>query len=250
VSQIVASITYYSADLLVGILVNPTAAGEYRLANRLASGVSAIAYQPVSTMAWVHFGRVRNDQTALGHEWLSLMTILSITVWPALSGMAFLSKTLLFIVVGPGWNDAAPVLVLLALAKMAFMPSLLLDPVLGVSDRTSVILKMQVVSATGLLVFTILLARFGAPGAAAAQLLMAVVMASIANYICIRQMSLRIKHVLSSITPGLIATISALAAAEAVSLVLFLPLHPFMNTVILAMAGILAWGVVYGRLVL
>ena len=79
VARIVSTISAYSADLLIGALVNPATAGAYRLGSRVVLGVSEIAYQPVFTVAWVHFSRAAHDDEALRQEWLSFITVLSLT---------------------------------------------------------------------------------------------------------------------------------------------------------------------------
>ncbi len=242
ISRIVGIASSYSADILIGLLVSPAAAGAYRLGSRVVLGVSEIAYQPIGTMAWVHFSRAR-DASALRQEWLNFILVLSVTAWPALAGLALLSHSVVHLLVGAGWDEAVPVIIVLVFARMMSLFEVFLDPMLGVSDRTPVILKLRI-TASVLAVGTLtLLAHYGATGAAFAQVLVSLMLALAAICIGLRATELCACALLRALLPGLAATGAALAGATLTG-ALPLSAQPLVLQVGLAsLGGILLWAI-------
>ena len=243
ISRIVGVASSYSADILIGLLVSPAAAGAYRLGSRVVLGVSEIAYQPVGTMAWVHFSRAKDDST-LRHEWLSFILVLSVTAWPALAGLALLSHSVVHLLVGAGWDEAVPVIVVLVFARTLSLFEVFLDPMLGVSDRTPVILKLRI-TASVLAVSTLaVLAHYGATGAAFAQVLVSLMLALAAIRIGMRATALSASGLLHALLPGLAATGAALAGAM-LTRALPLSARPLILQIGLAvLGGVFLWVVV------
>lgn len=243
-SRVVGTASGYSADLLIGLMVNPAAAGAYRLGSRIVQGVSTIAFQPVSTLAWVHFSRAAHDEKALRQEWLTFVTALSLTVWPALAGLALLSRSVVHLLVGPGWDEAVPVIVILAAAKMLSLFEIFLDPLLGIRDRSAVILKLRATTSIATVLILAVLARFGAPGAAAAQVLVAVFLAVCGIHVGLRTTSASSARLAGTVLPGLLSTVLTLAAACAAGFVPRLTPTPLLHVATATAAGLLAWCVV------
>ena len=54
-SRLVGIVANYSADLIIGILASPAAAGSYGWASRMIFGFSEVWFQPIKTIAWVRF---------------------------------------------------------------------------------------------------------------------------------------------------------------------------------------------------
>lgn len=243
ISRIVGIASSYSADILIGLLVSPAAAGAYRLGSRVVLGVSEIAYQPVGTMAWVHFSRAK-DHPTLRQEWLSFVLVLSLTAWPALAGLALLSHSVVHLLVGSGWDEAVPVIVVLVFARMLSLFEVFLDPMLGVSDRTPVILKLRITASVLAVGALAVLAHEGASGAAFAQVLVSLMLGLSAVRIGMRAADVSAGTLLHALLPGLAATGAALAGA-ALTAALPLSAQPLMLQVGLkVLGGMLLWAIV------
>ena len=243
ISRIVGIASSYSADILIGLLVSPASAGAYRLGSRVVLGVSEIAYQPVGTMAWVHFSRA-NDHSALRQEWLNFVLVLSVTAWPALAGLALLSHSIVHLLVGAGWDEAVPVIVVLAFARMLSLFEVFLDPMLGVSDRTPVILKLRITASVLAISALAVLTHYGATGAAFAQVLVSLMLGLSAIRIGMRAADVNPGALLHALLPGLAATGAALAGA---ALTKALPLAAQSLTVQIGLevlGGIALWAIV------
>ena len=240
-SRILGTIANYGADILLGFLISPAAAGVYRLGGRVVLGVSEIAYQPTSTAAWVHFAATDRDGEALAKEYLNLTTVLALLIWPALGSLAVLSKIAVHLAVGPGWDDAVPVIVLLAGARMFALFEVLLDPLLGVCNRTGTIMIIRSAVAVGLLLAVAMLARFGAIGAAAAMLAVWALLAVTAVSVCLRVMPLRLGQYMRAVAPGLLGTVAAMCGASAAYLSPALPNSLVLQAIMTVTCGTIAW---------
>ena len=243
ISRIVGIASSYSADILIGLLVSPASAGAYRLGSRVVLGVSEIAYQPVGTMAWVHFSRA-NDHSTLRQEWLNFVLVLSVTAWPALAGLALLSHSIVHLLVGAGWDEAVPVIVVLVFARMLSLFEVFLDPMLGVRDRTPVILKLRITASLLAISALAVLTHYGATGAAFAQVLVSLMLGLAAIRIGMRAADVSANGLLHALLPGLAATGAALAGA---ALTRALPLftQPLaLQLILTVLGGIFVWAIV------
>ena len=242
VSRMAGIVASYSGDVLVGILVNPAAAGAYRLGSRVVLGVSEIAYQPVTTMAWVQFSRTQGKPDALRLEWFALVTALSVTAWPALAGLVLDSHSVLALVVGPGWDDAIPVIAVLAVARVLAAFEAFLDPILGVTDRSSLILKVRTIGSLAAIGLLFGAARFGAVGAAAAQAVVASGLALAAITVALRATRTRPATLLRRLVPGIACTVATGAGAlGAIALAGVQPASPLATIAVSATGGLVAW---------
>lgn len=236
VSRIVGTIANYSGDILIGTLVNPAAAGAYRLGSRVVLGVSEIVYQPIATMAWVHFSRAQDRPEALRTEWFTLLAALTLTAWPALAGLAYISHSALLLIVGPGWDEAVPVIGILAFARVLAAFEVFLEPTLGVLNRSAMILKIRATASFAAVAILCVLARYGAVGAAAAQMIVACGIAVTALVIGLRATRTGATAILRQLIPGLLCTGATLCGA-ATALALDPAQRPPAATLALAMAG-------------
>ena len=244
VSRIIGTVSNYAADLLIGLLVNPASAGAYRLGSRIVLGVSDIAFQPVYTVAWVHFARAGSDDEALRREWLTFVAVLSLTAWPALAGLALLSRSVVQLVVGPGWDEAAPVVVILAASRMIAIFEVFLDPLLGVRDRSVWIFRLRAAASVMTVAILTLLARYGASSAAASQMVVAVFLAGCSLYVGLRTTKADPGALFRILLPGIVGTSLMLIAASCAGLSAAWSATPLLHIASAMVAGIFAWALV------
>lgn len=165
-SRLIGIVSNYSADLVIGILASPAGAGAYRLASRTVFAVSEVCYQPIKTIAWVRFASARRSRAGLDHEWLVLMVILSMVVWPALTGLAVLSSQLTDAVFGDAWLAVAAIIPVLALAKITELFEVFLDPLLTLSGQLQKLVWIRAASSIVAVGGFVMVAHLGAEYAA------------------------------------------------------------------------------------
>lgn len=206
VSRFVGILVNYSADLIIGILVGPAAAGVYRLGSRMVFGISEICYQPLRTIAWVRFTRAVRGGRGLDAEWIGLMQILSFVTWPALAVTAVLAQPMVVTLLGARWAEAGPVVVILAASRAAAMFEIFLDPLLGSIGRPRRLLVIRCGAAAIAITSLLLLGRHGVAAAAWSQVL---------TLGCVAVITAAIGIHITAVPPWTIARVLAPGAATA-----------------------------------
>jgi O-antigen/teichoic acid export membrane protein len=169
---------------------------------------------------------------------------LSLTIWPALACLALLSKSVVGLLVGHAWDEAAPVVTILAICRMCALFQVLLEPILGSRGRTFDILKINASSAAGSVALLAVLAHLGLLGAASAQLIVNIILAITGIMVGLHFAQLRWRDLVQTLLPGIAATAAAVAGAAAV---VFAPIDfpsPIIRMIVIVVAGVLAWGCV------
>jgi O-antigen/teichoic acid export membrane protein len=179
ISALVGQISGRSADLLIGVLAGPAAAGAFRLSGRVVSGINDMVCQPAITVAWVQLSGGGHDIQKIKEEWQRLTIFISIIVWPALAVLACNTKNVLHVIVGPGWEEAAPLLVVMALDRGLSIAVCFIGPLLGIRNRTGTTLRFSFVSGIGTILAMLLCARYGALSAALGQLAITTILSAV-----------------------------------------------------------------------
>ena len=212
-SRLVGIMTNYSADLIIGILASPAAAGSYRLASCMIFGFSEVWFQPIKTIAgYVRQRRAARHRTRTGMAWIDAR--------PVDAGLAdagrrrHIVRKLTDIVLGPTWHVAAPVVVVLAIAKATQLFEVFLDPLMTVSDQVRRLLRIRVVASI-IAVIGFVLARFGAIAAAWVQAGVDLLLAAITIRVGAGDTKVRWRVFLLALSPGLATTLLTMLAAVA-----------------------------------
>lgn len=155
------------ADLAVGLVLGPAAVALYRIAARIAGAVAEVVTETTRVLAWSALaGRGPLGPAAVADlfDRTSLLTI------PVFAGLALAARPLVETILGPAWADAAPVLAILAVARLLAVPVALAAPVLASHGRTRALPRLAgFLAATGLLA-TLAAGRHGLTAVALAQL--------------------------------------------------------------------------------
>lgn len=138
------------ADLTVGLVLGPAAVAIYRIAARIAGAVAEVVTETTRVLAWSALaGRGPLTRLAVARLFDGAFVL---TV-PVFLGLALTAGPLVETVLGPGWREAAPVLAILALARLLAVPVALAAPVLASHGRTRALPRLAgLLAATGLLV--------------------------------------------------------------------------------------------------
>jgi O-antigen/teichoic acid export membrane protein len=240
-SRIVNLAGAYAPDLLLGFFAGAASTASYRFANRIVVGVSDMFFGPVAKQAWVSLAAHPEDAAARGRIWSGLLQILALIVWPALWGIATLSQGLVDLLAGPSWHDAAPVIVLLAMARALLVFEVFFEPLLGVRNRATTVFQMRCLLAGLSVGAFLLLARFGAMGGGVCQILICLASAVISIRTSLQETSLSLAHLVWIMIPpavgGMLAVIASLLASNSVQ---GYPLGVRITTAVLA--AIVLWG--------
>ena len=155
------------ADLAVGLVLGPAAVALYRIAARIAGAVAEVATETTRVLAWSALaGRGPLGPAAVA----DLLDRASLLAIPVFTGLALTAGPLVETILGPAWSGAAPVLAILALARLLAVPVALAAPVLASHGRTRALPRLAALLAAGSLLATLAAGRHGLVAVALAQL--------------------------------------------------------------------------------
>ena len=240
-SRIVSLVGGYAPDLLLGFFAGPAATASYRFANRIVVGVSDMFFGPVVKQAWVTMAAQGDDHLARRRVWLGLLQILSLIVWPALCGIATLSHGLVDLLAGPEWNTAAPVIVLIAIARALLVFEQFFEPLLGIRNRATLVFQIRSALA-GLSVLAFLVfARFGAVGGGISQIVIGLLSATVSTWICLRETGFSLPRLVPVLVPPALGAALAAIASLSVSATVA-GYSPGVRVAAAIVAAIVVWG--------
>ena len=140
-SRLLNFLSRYAADLLLGLMFTPAAAGLYRFGNRVATGATDIVTQPMQSFALTQMGaagRKGKDLTPVLGRFIGTTTILTGGVAATVIVMAPSVVQQFF---KPDYMAALVVTYALAIRSVLGLGALLLEPVMAATGQTGLILR-------------------------------------------------------------------------------------------------------------
>lgn len=138
--------TLLNADyLIIGRLVDAAHVGVYMIAFNVASWSTAILGSVLNSVVVPAFGRVSTDPARLRKTLASATELVALLAFPVGAVSLALAAPLITTIFGTKWDDAAPVLAVLAPYGVLFTFSLLFVNVMVATGKTLALLLIQVV---------------------------------------------------------------------------------------------------------
>jgi O-antigen/teichoic acid export membrane protein len=246
-SRLSAVVSNYGADLIIGALTSPAAAGSYRLASRMVFGVAEIWFQPIKTIAWVRFSSAIRNHAGLDQEWMRLTMVLSMVACPALGCVAVLAGPLTNTVLGSAWIAAAPVVAILAVARAAGLFETFLDPLLATTGASHGLMLIRTAASVVTVAGLLCVARFGAAAAAWVQAVVGFALAAVTIGVGVRRTNVTARLLLETLLPGTATTVFCmLSVAGAVRLTEHFEWAPIAKLGCETGAGAVVWAIMTG----
>ncbi|WP_408589717.1 oligosaccharide flippase family protein [Novosphingobium sp.] len=206
------------ATLLAGLAFAPAAVGLYRAAIRLAGLVQDVIGEPARVFGWAFLRRTaEHDRACVPIAALRLLdATLSVACAPLLL-LALLSRPIVALLLGSAWQDAAPILTLLALGAIGRLVTMTTDPLLPLIGRADLTQQLAQVTLAANVLALVVAVPFGIMGVAAAGLLAAVVSLGPAMGMLVRDARLSGSALAWAMLPSLAGAITATIAATFLS---------------------------------
>jgi len=197
-----------ASSVLLGLLFGPVAVGLYRLADRLVSGIVAMATTSIQAVSLPEFARVQNHPAELRKSALICIRLSSTVTLPVLSGMAAVSRPLMA-TLGPNWIPAADALRILCLIGMSVVFSCFTGPLLQALSRPHHLAALVVTA--GLLLRTSPVDQQLMGIALARCITMTCLVAPIFLYILMHLGEISLREMISSVAPSVLASVTTVA---------------------------------------
>lgn len=185
-SRIVAFGQNYGAEFLIGLFLGATEVGLFRAGARIVGALTEILVEPSRVMAWALLSKAVREGRKPGVVTGEIAATLLFIAAPIFVGLALVSPNVPGILFGAGWELTAPVMAILAIARLVNIVANLAEPLLAVSGRTPLIPRLAVLGLTVNWICLAALAHRGIVWAAASQLLSACIVMPILVRILIR----------------------------------------------------------------
>ncbi len=172
-STIVAFLSNYSADILLGVFLSPAATGLYRASHRMVTGVADLISNPTRLTAVTIFSRRAADGLEAGSLWPRIAAASMFLGWTALGGLAAVSSEVVPLVLGEHWRGAGPIIAILCLQRAFTLLDGVTGPLLVAYNFVRVLLVVQIATAIASVALLTAMARYGVAYAALSSVMTA-----------------------------------------------------------------------------
>jgi len=152
--------------VLLSVYTGPASVGLYAVADRWAAMPAQLMYGRLSGVATAGLTRVREDADRYRAYYRRSIGLLWSVMLPTLAGVALESRSIILLVAGPQWEDAAPLLRWLAVASLAVAVSQTCKWMFLAEGRTRPQLVVGIVAAAASAAAVVVGVAFGVVGVA------------------------------------------------------------------------------------
>lgn len=194
-------------DVVIGAFAGPAAVGIYRIARRTIDMLMTLTLTPLSSVSVNFFVAVREDPDRFSAAFLRLLSVASVTTFPAFFGVAAIAGDLVPFIYGPKWAPSVFALQLLAPLSLPLVISLFTMPVLTVFGEAKLVTRMTLIQLFLSLALAIAAAPFGMEAVIGALLVRTYIMIPYQIRLIQRYTQAGPKQVLVTIAPPLAASV-------------------------------------------
>ena len=136
----------YAADLLLGLLHSPTAVGLYRFGNRVATGITDTAMQPMASFAAMQMGAAARKGHDLSATLARFSGTLALAAGMLGAGIIVLADDMIALFFQPSYAAGLLVTYAMALRALAGAGKLLIEPAFAALGRTTSVMYFNLVT--------------------------------------------------------------------------------------------------------
>jgi O-antigen/teichoic acid export membrane protein len=216
-SRLILYLNRNADNLLIGRVLGPSALGAYSLAyNVILMPFSQVA-GPLEQLLYPAFSRLQDERERLRVAFLRVNRLIALVNMPVLLGLAVLADVFVPAVLGERWEDAVPVIQILAAVGLVQSLQALNGSVLQALDRPSWLLRYSIVFTVVTVAAFAVGVNFGIVGVAVGLAVASVFLEPLYAVITARAMELPIRRLLANlrgITEASALMLAAVAAAR------------------------------------
>jgi len=166
-SRMIIHFRAYTATFIIGAFLGPAAVGFYRAADRVVSALGEALGVPAQLLAWNLFRQARDaGPEETGTERLRAVARLYFKVLiacsvPPFAWLILMSDEIVLGLLSEEWLPAVPLVALLAVARILYMPGVATEPLMSISGQAKHLPVFTVTIFTFSLVLTLIAAQFG-----------------------------------------------------------------------------------------
>jgi O-antigen/teichoic acid export membrane protein len=215
-SMLVLSASGYAAEFLLAGHLNTAVSGAYRAASRIAITATTVFLAPMGPLTWTAMAEhERAGHVAdMRHTYSQHLKLLSFFAWPTLICLARSSERLFSVLAREDWSGAAPVLTLIALARMADVLTFFMEPVLVCTGRPGLQFRLRTLTVIVFLIGVAITSPRGGVAVSQWQLVYNALYAALAVEVVCRSLDMPRRVVLRATGPALATAALCAIAGE------------------------------------
>lgn len=220
----------YTATLVIGLFLGPGPVGLYRAGARVAASLGEVMREPARIVCWMTLrnavdeaehdgsattgldGHDEKTAAALSRSSERFIALVLVLAMPAFVGLALTSESLLVVVLGDTWRAAAPVVSILAIARLVMMPEVLTAPLLSMLHKVDKISRLALLGGVIAVAVMPLSAPFGMEWAAVGQLIASLATTGLAADAYARHAAVSWRRAISLSSPSALACLAMVVA--------------------------------------
>ena len=161
-SSLVNYLTTYGVDLVIGLFLGPASVAFFRLGSRISGGVADVLHETLRVLSWSAIPASGTaDRTAVARTVRDFFDRAGVLSLPLLVGLALVSGPLVKLLAGEAWAPAAPIVALLALARLSQLPTTIACPALAAVGESRRLPRLSLAISLATLALLLLAAPFG-----------------------------------------------------------------------------------------
>ncbi|MGO4166215.1 oligosaccharide flippase family protein [Novosphingobium sp. YAF33] len=160
-SRLLAFLSRYAADVLLGLFHSPTNVGLYRFGNRIATGATDVLSQPMSNFASTQFGSAARQDLDLAPPLARLSGTVALLTGMVGAVIIVFASDAVSALFQPSYLAAMVVTYAMGLRGVAGVGQILVEPAFAALDRTSWVIAYNLVTAVASIAAVVAAAPFG-----------------------------------------------------------------------------------------
>jgi O-antigen/teichoic acid export membrane protein len=202
----------YGADIMLGALLTPFATGLFRAASRIVSALTDLFAQPLQKIAQTNLAARKAHGLGIDDSWIGMFSAVGAIGWASLAALACVAHELVPAVLGSHWAPAAPVVVVMCIVRGLPILDATTVSLLVCAERRKDVLRIQLMTAIGVVGGAGLFAGQGVVAVAVALGLVLSAQSATLSWLCCRLSQVETARFLSSLCKALVPALGAMLA--------------------------------------
>jgi O-antigen/teichoic acid export membrane protein len=199
-------------NVLIGRYLGPTALGPYALAyNVMLAPISRLTW-PIVEVFFPAFSQLQHDPERIAAAWVRVNRLIGAITVPAMLGLIVVAPEFVSVVLGDRWEEAVPVIRLLAWVGLLQSLQGLNSSILQARDRTNLLLRYAIVVVVASLTAFAIGVQWGIVGVAAAYAISSTVVEPYYSWLTARVIGTTPRRLVSGLAPVVQASLAMLVA--------------------------------------
>jgi len=166
----VSNVAMKSVDLIIGRMLGLASLGLFSRASALNNVLWSNIHSVFTKVVFSSMAEEKRQTGSIRNIYLHTINLVTATLWPAFAGLAVLSGPLVYLMYGPKWVAAAPILSIFAIAAVGLTATTMAWEVFVVEERTAEQTRIETLRAVLSLIVTVVGASIGILAAACGRI--------------------------------------------------------------------------------